>query len=595
MATDDLTEIKIAPGIITTKTDRAAAGRYKNGNRVRFFNGNPQKLGGWQKASTNTFLGMCRGAIDWLTLLAEHFIGFGTHLKLYVYKGGVYYDVTPLRASGTLALNPITTALNSTTVTIKHTAHGVTTGDYVHFSGALAVGGITVSGTYNATLVDADNYTIQAASQANANATGGGAAVAYEYELNIGAATSSFGFGWGAGNFSQSTYGTPRSVSNFLQRARTWKLDSWGEDLVANYRGGAIYLWDASVGVATRAAIISQAPQTARGIFVSAENRILVAYGAYNADTSANDPLLIRWCDSEDYTVWTPDVINNVAGSKRLDKGTEILGHAKTRTGTIIQTDTFAWLMTFDGPPNTFGFLELGSNGNLVGPHAMVEAVGRVFWMAKRQFYMYDGAIKVLPCEVWPSVFENFNYVQRDKVFAGVNLTFSEVWWIYPSANSSECDLYVLYNYVEQTWAIGSLSRTCFIGNSQVFAQPYGFGTNGYLYDHEVGNDDDGSPLGDYLESGDVEIGQGDWMMRIRKYVPDFKELVGTVAVTVKARKYPAEAQQTKGPINVTSSTRYINPHLRGRQMSLYIASSGLGSYWQGGTQRVQLRPSGRR
>ncbi len=592
-----LRNVIILPGIATVPTDRMAgqAARWKSGDKVRFFNGLPQKIGGWQKSTVNTFIGKVRGTAEWPTLAAEKFIGAGSHLKLYVYKGGTFYDVTPLRSSGTLGNNPFTTTNGSAIVSVAHTSHGNLLGDYVHFSGATAVGGITIDGQYIVTeVVDANTYKITHSIVASSGATGGGAAVTFQYEIHVGTADSIYGLGWGAGTWSLGTWGTARTISNFLQNARTWKLDNWGEDLIANYRKGGIYFWDASVGTGTRATLIGAAPVTARGIFVSPEQRILVAYGAH--DGTADDAMRVRWSDSENYNQWTPDVITNVAGSKRLDKGNELLAHAKTRSGTLIFSDAFVWMMSFVGPPDTFGWTPMGSNGSIVGPNAVVEVDGLVFWMANKNFYLYDGSLRIIPCDVHNTVFDDLNFIQKDKVWAGSNLFFTEAWWLYPSRASLECDRYVLYNYREGTWSIGTLDRTVFVGDSKLFQTPYAFGIDGYLYDHEFGVNADGATMNDYLESGDIEIQEGDQIMRVRKLIPDFKVLAGSIGITLKGRKYPQRVEQfTKGPFTVNSGTAFVNPKIRARQIAVRLSANALNANWRTGTFRMELTPSGRR
>lgn len=590
-----LIELPILPGIVTIKTDRGAKGRWKSGDKVRFFNGLPEKIGGWLKATVNQFLGICRGTWDWQTLNFEKIISAGTNLKLYIYKGGTFSDVTPIASSGTLPNNPFTTTVGLFTVTVHHVAHGEMTGDYVHFSGATAVGGITIDGEYSITsITGADDYVITHSIAASSSASGGGAVVAYQYEIHVGPVDSIFGLGWGAGTWSTGTWGTARTVSNFLTVARTWKMENWGEDLIANYRGGGIYLWDSSTGVGTRAALISGTPTTAKGIFISSENRILVAYGAH--DGSVDDPMLIRWSDSEDYTNFVPDVITNTAGDKRLDQGTELVTHAKSRSGTLIFSDSFAWMMTFDGPPDIFGFTPLGSNGAIVGPNAAVEADGTVFWMGAHNFYVFDGSIKILMCEVHNHVFEDFNMVQKHKVWAGANQFFTEIWWLYPSGDSTECDSYVLYNRLLGTWSIGTIGRTAFVGDSKIFQNVYAFGSDHFLYDHEFGVDADGAAMDSTLESGDVEIGDGDQNMRIRKLVPDFKELDGSIDITLKGRKYPQRTQQfVKGPFQVDADTAFINPKIRARQVALLLRSNEIGGHFRCGTFRLELRQSGKR
>ena len=586
--------LKIRPGLVTVETDRGAEGYWKDGNRIRFWNGLPQKIGGWAKNGTATFLGKARGVIDWLTLSSERFIAIGTHLKLYVWKGGVFSDITPIRETQSpLPNNPFATTNASAVVTVTDTAHGATDGDYVTFSGAAAVAGITISGEYALTYVDANTYTITHSAAANATTTGGGAAVVGAYQISVGASQSTPGLGYGAGAYGASTYGTARSVSSILNAARTWSLDHWGEDLIANPRGGGIYVWDASTGVGTRATLISGAPTTAKSVFVSEEDRHLVALGAH--DGSANDPLLVRWSDTEDYTDWTATE-ENTAGDKRLDGGNELMCAVKMTGGRLIHSDTEAWFMTFDGPPYTYGFLSKGKNGHIRSPNAAVAIDDRAYWMGKNNFHIYDGSVRVLPCPVHNHVFEDINDSQSTMVFAGVNLTYQEVWWLYPSANATECDRYVLFNTKEGTWSFGELARTAFVGNSKVFTNAYALGTDGYLYDHETGVSDDGQAMGDYLESGDFDIGDGAQLMHIGGAVPDFKILTGSVSATFKGRRYPQDAEQQQTTAEtITSSTKRISPRMRCRQIALRIESNVAGDNWRMGTWNLELRPHGKK
>lgn len=590
----DLEDLKILPGIYTLDTDRGSKGRWKDGNHVRFWKGLPEKLGGWTKVGVTTFTGICRALTDWISLRQERIIALGTHLKLYIWIAGAYSDVTPIRESGTLGLNPFTTVNGSALVSVADVAHGLEEGDYVHYSGAAAVAGITINGEYTVTtVVDADNYKITHSAPANANASGGGAAVAYQYEIHIGLEDTLASFGWGAGAWGAGTWGTPRSSTSLIEMCRIWSLDQWGEDLIASPRGGSVYVWDSSVGPGTRATLITQAPATVRSSFVFPENRTIVALGAH--DGAADDAMLVRWSDTEDYTVWTA-AEGNTAGDKRLDLGNELYCAVKTKRGTILFSDVYCWMMTFDGPPYTYGFDPVGFNGNICGPNAATELDGVVYWFASKDFKRYDGIIDTLPCDVLNYVLDDFNTTQRAKVYAGINREFGEVWWLYPSSGSSECDRYVLYNKEEGTWAYGELARTVFAGHLKTFALPYAAGTDGFLYDHENTVDANGAALEAFLQSADFEVGTGRMLHMLKKLVPDFERLVGSVDFTFVSKKWPqASTSRTKGPFTVLSSTEYIRPRAKGRQMSLRISSDAVGDDFRMGVPRVELVPVGRK
>jgi hypothetical protein len=594
MAADDLQPLQIRPGLFTLETDRGAAGRWKDGDHVRFYKGLPEKIGGWQKVGANTFTGICRALIAWISLVFQKLIGLGTHLKLQVWDGGAYYNITPLRDSGTLGADPFTTSAGLTTVTVTDVGHGLLAGDYVVFDGAATFNGVTIDGEYTVTtVIDADNYQITHTVAASGSGAGGGAVVTYEYEIHIGAADSVPGYGWGAGAWGSGTWGTARSATTFLNMARIWSLDNWGEDLIACPRGLAIYVWDRSAGVTTRATRITQAPETARAIFVSGENRQIVALGAH--DGVADDPMLVRWCDAEDYTNWTPEE-TNTAGEKRLDQGNELYCGIKGKRETLIFSDTFVWSMTFDGPPYNFGWTPLGFNGSIRGPNAAAEYNGRIYWMGAKEFYRYDGSIRVLPCDVLNHVMDDINTEQSAKVFAGVNRKHGEVWWLYPSEGSTEIDRYVTLNVEEDSWSFGTIVRTAYNGELRVFGYPFATGTDGYLYDHELGTDADGAALESFLESGDVEIGSGDKMMLLKMVVPDFKRLTGSVDLTVKSRRYPQDAEQlSEATGTISSSTKFLNPRIKGRQVALRIDSDAVGDDWRMGQNRVKAVAYGRK
>lgn len=585
-----LVPLEFLPGLFTLKTDRGAKNRWRDGDHVRWYRGTTQKIGGWTRTVTNTFLGICRCLIDWQSVTAsENIIALGTHLKLYVEKSGTFYDITPYRETGTLN-GPFDTTNTLATVTVNDTGHGLAVGDYVHFTGAVAGGGITIDGEYTVTSVTSVNvYVITHSAAATSTVAGtGGANVGYSYEISIGRANTA-GLGWGVGAWGTGTWGTARPAA--LGMCRIWSMDLWGEDLIACPRGGGIYQWDTSVGTGTRAAAVAGSPTTAKAVLTSIENRHLIALGAY--DGAANDPLLIRWSDSDDNTVWTA-ATTNTAGSKRIDGGNEIYCGVKVGREILVHTDSVCVAMVFEGPPYTFGFYPRGSNGNLAGPNAAKEFDGRCWWMGSQDFFVYDGRVRVLPCEVRNHVFEDISISQRAKIFAGANRWFGEVWWLYPAAGSTECDRYVLYNVLENHWSFGTLVRTAFLGDSSLFG-PYATGSDGYIYDHESGVDDNTSALATDLTSWDIEIGNGEHMMRISKLIPDFESLSGSVDFSIAGRRYPeSSAQTTQSLGSASSTTEFLNANFRARQISLTLSTDAVGDNWGIGTLRLEVSPHGK-
>lgn len=584
-----LKDVPVQPGMYTLSTDRGARGRWKNGQWVRFWKGMVEKIGGYNKNSTNTFTGKARAALDWLTLSLVRYIALGTHLKLQLWLGGTYYDITPLRSTATLGVNPFAMTSGSAEVTVTHVAHGAYVDDYVTFSGATAAGGITISGEYQiTTMVDVDTYKITHTAQASSTTTGGGAAVEAKYQIHVGVASTEYVSGYGAGAYGAGTYGTTRTLSSLLSYARIWSLDNWGEDLIACCRDQGVYVWDASVGTGTRAAVISGAPTVCKAAFVSEQNRHLVVLGP------DSEPLKVKWSDAEDYTDWTPTA-SNAAGSKLLSGGNELYCAVKTDGETILFTDSVMYSMKFEGPPYVFSFDPKGSSFGIRGPNAAREAGGKIYWMGKKEFYVYDGSTSTLACDVLPTVFDNINSDQGALVFAGANRGFAEVWWLYPSADATECDRYVIYNYEDKTWAFGTLARTVFIGDSDNITNTYACGTDGYIYDHESGVNADGGALSAYAETGDLEIAEGEEIMFVDKLIPDFAELSGTLSLTIKGRRYPKGEQLTKGPYSITSSTEKVQPRFTARQMSLYLSVSTVDANFRMGTLRINAMPDGER
>ena len=592
-----VTDLKLAPGLYRDETDRWAKNRWKDGDLIRFRRGLMQPIGGWTTQETG-ITGVTRALMPHRTLDLENVLAIGTHEKLYLRYGGNLYNITPLRdstsapfSSSTLT-NPFDTTNTSAVVNVSHTTHGENPGDYVLFNNATAVGGITIDGEYKIVdVIDADNYTITHTSAATSTATGGGN-VDYDYEIHIGAEHQTLGLGYGAGGFGLSTWGTARSASSIIVDARIWSLDQWGEDIIASPRGGAIYQWDATNGFTTRAAVISQAPVTAERVVVSDEDRHLIALGAH--DGSNNDPLLIAWCDQENFTVWTA-LSTNTAGTRRVDNGTRIVAGIHTKRETVIFTDSAIYSMSFIGPPNTFSIRPVADRVAILGPNSAINYGDVVYIMAKANFYVYDGILREIPCDVWEYVFRDINPDQSVKSFCGTNQQFSEVWWFYPSADSLEIDRYVIYNKEEGHWSTGTLSRTAFYDDQSIFNTVFASsGTT--LYAHEDGTSADGALLGAYAESYDIELGGDAGFIRMNKLIPDFKSITGEVDVSLLGRRFPQDpVQYTNGPHTLTGATTQVGTRMRMSQIAIKVESTEIDSFWQMGVFKADYRPQGKK
>lgn len=591
-----IVELDFLPGLYSNATDRSAKNRWKDGNNVRWHNGLPEKIGGWQKLNDTAFTGMCRGVFAWESLTLRPYFAAGTHLKLYVVTGAVFNDITPLRLDDeALGTDPFDMDSGSAEVTVNHTGHGAEVGATVIFSGATAAGGITIDGTYTVdSVTDANSYVITHSAAATSTVSGGGASVTADYEINPGSADTEPNGGWGSGTWGSGTWGTPRTSTSILSKASVWSFDTWGEDLLCCRRDGAIYVWDTSAGTSARATTtgITNAPATNKLIRVGDE-RILISFGAH--DGTSDSPMNIRWSDKENYNQWTPATTNS-AGDKLLDRGNEIVGVASIRGGFLVMTDLAAYRMTFIGGDFVYAFQVIAEGeGMIISPNAMVERDGLVYFMGTRGFYVYDGTIRTLDCPVWETVFNQLDPDQGWKVYAGHNEVFNEIWWYYCSTDSTENDRYVLYDYYDNTWSYGNIGRTAWLDSSGLFSTPVGTDENGYLFVHESGVDADGSALSYYLESYDAEIDVGEMFLRVREMIPDYAELAGTHTLTLKSRSYPA-GPQSEVSYNFTSSTQKIDVrHERARQLAIRLESSAIGNSFRMAPWRAEVRGHGRR
>ena len=521
-----------------------------------------------------------------------------------------------------ILIDPITTADESTTVTITDTGHGAQTNDWVVLSGAAATGGVAANDLnrmsgYQITVLTANTYTITVPSAATSTVSaGGGNAVVIKYLVGIagglGAQSSDPALGWGVGSWGESTWGTARNAasSDVSLDNSSWSLSLWGEDLIATVRNGAIYYWDTSAGTNNRAVLVSSltgaesVPTVARVTTVSFPDRHFIVGGAqaYVAGGSGNvDDMLVRWSTQEDFTKFAPTA-TNTAGDQRLQIGTKIVAMVNAREETIISTDEAIYGMTFVGAPFIFSFRLLATDAGAAGLNTMIGIDGNVFWLGKRNFFQYDGIVKELPCSVQYYVFDRMQTRYIDKVVVGHNKKFKEITWFYVStdntaATNPENDSYVTYNYAENAWSVGTMDRTVWNDSFGARDVPFAFDPDGYLYDHETGTTANGAAMNSYIEGSPREISaNGQDLYMVDKVVPDASMTSSTnLYVYMNTRKYPNATETVKGPFTITSSTQKVSTRAKGRQIALKFQSTGTEDQWTLGDFRVNSREDGLR
>mgnify|MGYP003645917943 CR=1 FL=1 len=700
-----LQKLVLKSGVNRENTRYTSEGGWYECDKIRFRQGNPEKIGGWTSFSTSTFLGVCRSLWNWITLTAENLIGVGTNLKFYILKGNAYYDITPIRKTVTLT-NPFTATNGSSVIAVSEVDHGGVDGDSVIYSGAGIVGlggnitAAVLTGTFQITFIDDDNYTITVSATANAtDASGspGGGTVITQYEVNTGPAYQVPLVGWGAGGWGLGTWGNGQTTSTALQ---LWNQQNFGEDLIYGPRGGGIYYWSEDIGYSPVQVTISIAApglitlpadfsfpngttvaftstgalptglvvgqvyfvvnstggtfnlSTAIGgtaittsggqsglqfisqrginlanagdadtpifqnyIVVSDASRILLVFGTNDYSSTTLDPMLIRWSDQENPYTWSP-AITNQAGSLKLSHGSEIITALQARQEIIVFTDSSLYSLQYVGPPFVWTAQLLADNVSIIGPNAAVIASGAVYWMGVDKFYKYDGRVQTLNCDLRRYVFGDFNTLQTQQVYAGTNEGFNEIWWFYCSSDSLVSDRYVVYNYLENVWYYGNMGRTAWL-DSGLLSLPVAATYNHELVQHEDGVDanDLGTPtaLAAYISSSEFDIGDGNNFAYVWRMLPDltFENSVSTstgTAPTVAMTLYPlqnsgsgtgtsAGASVVKGSTyNITEEyTGIVYTRVRGRQMIFKIASDQIGTTWQLGSPRLDLRPDGRR
>ena len=759
-----LSKIQFNPGVNRETTSYGSENGWFDSDLIRFRKGRPEKMGGWERLSSNTIDGTGRSLHVWAALDGSKFMGLGTETKVYIEEGGGYNDITPIRSTATLGADPLKTgAASSAVVTVTAVAHGAVTGDFVTFSGATTTDGIAaalLNTEHQVTVLDSNSYQITTAGTASSGGTaGGGSAVIANYQINTGLNTVVSGTGFGAGlwgglttGYAQTTLndsgGIDASVTSFiltsaasfetaatttganltiisssipvadssgfpakgtiligsekirygtnlsnvfgdLTRAddgttaatsssgaavtfvglmfidseliqytgkstntinagvvrgvrgttaaahsdgadvkeandfvgwgessstaaqtgsniRLYSQDNWGEDLIFNVYDGTPYYWDKSLGLGSRATDLasqsgaSAAPTITRRVMISGADRHVVCFGCNPLDESDQDLLMVRWSDQENPVDWTPTA-TNTAGSQRISSGSEIISAQKTRQEMLIWTDTSLHAMRFTGPPFTFGFSMLANNVSIIGPNAVTTVGDKVFWMDRENFYVYTGRVQTIPCTLLRYVFDDINLDQSFKCFAASNKMFDEVFWFYPTADSTEIDRYVKFNFTENTWDLGSLSRTAWVDygiHDNPRASGLASGTN-FVYIQEKGDDNDGSPMTSYIESADFDLGDGEQFMFVSRLIPDIditsSDAEASVNYVLKTRNYPGDSLVTNSTSAIQATTEQAFLRSRSRQASLRIESSTTDITWTLGDLRLDLRPDGRR
>lgn len=599
MASTDGKTIKVdfKPGVFKQSTTYTAEGAWYDSERVRFRDGRPENMRGMQVRVPTTIAGTARDELIWQDLQGINNIAFGTEYLLYVNQGGTNYDITPAVSTVHTSLTQ-TTSAGSTQVIVSLT-NSLPVGTFIVVtSNSMSVGGnVLLSGDYQTAVVSTASFVVNFVSAATATSISAGQ-MDVSFLLYAGTSVQGYGYGYGTGTYGTGTYGTSGG-SGIVIQMRQWSLDLWGEDLMANPRGLPIYHWIASTGPTVRASVIANAPSKNNFIIVSPEDRHLISLGGTDILTSIYDPLLIQWSGTEDFTVWTPTV-TNTAGSQRLGAGTFLVGAVRGRNQINVWTDQTMHAMAFAGPPFTFTFRQLGDNCGLIGPHAAIQYAGNSYWMSNHTFYMYDGGIRDMNCQVLKYVFDDINLFQADKIYAGSNTEFNELIWLYPSKNSVEIDRYVIYDIDDNAWAIGTFTFSTWEDQGVIQNVVAINAADSLIYDVEVSGvyTSNGHAMTSYVSSTQFDLEDGTQIMFMDRIIPDFQFTGGGnfAEMTVNFIQYPGSTSvSSKGPYAVSVGTTKISMRGRGRQASIRIGVSNGDSGWRSGTHRFNIQMDGER
>ena len=623
-----LTKLQFRPGINTETTSYANEGGWFDGDKIRFRFGVPEKIGGWLKLSGDTFLGTARAIKPFVALDSTHYNGLGTNLKYYIEEGGGYNDITPIRSTTSAGDVTFSATNGSSTITVTDSGHGAVVNDFVTFSGAATLGGtitatvlnqeyqitaITSTSAYTITAKDTSGSTVTANASDSGN---GGSSVVGAYQINVGLDTTVSGSGWGAGTWSRGTWDSASSLLAAGATLRLWGNDNFGEDLLFNVRDGGIYYWDKSGGLIRAVALDSLGtdatiPTIAKQVMVSDRDRHVIVFGCDGeASIGTQDPMLIRFSDQGSLSTWQ-STAENTAGELSLGSGSEIVTAIETRQQILVLTDVSAYSMQFLGPPFTFGINLISENITVMAPNAAKAVDDMVFWMGQDDFYMYNGQVQKMPCSIKSYIFNDFNSAQSEKVTAGLNSSFNEIWWFYPSSDSDENDRYAVYNYVEQVWYYGTMARTVWIDRG-INSYPLAASTDNYLYNQELGLDDGStapySAITSYITSSQLDLGDGESFAFIRRIIPDVTFDGSTsdapaANFIIKTRNFPGGTYNATSTNAVTRSatvpveqyTTQAHVRLRGRSFTFELQSTIAETQWRLGAPRVEVRPDGRR
>jgi hypothetical protein len=595
-----------------------AAGGWYESEKIRFRAGTPEKIGGWVRISDETYEGVCRSLWNWVTLSGANLIGVGTNLKFYIESGGAYNDITPIRASSTINNNPFL-GNGTTTVTVTDTAHGAVTGDFVTFSGATGTYATTYNAEFQVTVIDANSYTITTPIVIAAGATGGASVVA-AYQINVGPEYAVPLIGWGAGPWGAGLWGTGGGSTASL---RLWSQSNFGEDLLLAPRGGGLYYWDQTNGLNTRAVLVSSiggadadVPVVLLSVFVSDASRFVFAFGCDDYGSSSLNPMLIRWSDQEDFLTWTPAPTNQ-AGSLQLSHGSEIVTSIQARQEIVVFTDSAIYSLQYVGPPVVWASQLLGDNVSIIGPNAVCLASGVVYWMGVDKFYKYDGRVQTLRCDLRQYIFSDINLTQASQVFAGTNEGFNEAWWFYCSAGSNTVDKYVIYNYLEDIWYYGTMARSAWL-DSGLRNYPLGATYINNLVNHELGVDDNATStttaISALIGSSEFDIDDGHNFGFIWRVLPDLTfrgSTSGTPQCTMTLIPFENSGSGATDPRSTANTsnasiqriatapieefTGQVYIRVRGRQLIFQMESTQVGTTWQLGAPRIDIKSDGRR
>ena len=643
-----LKKIPLQPGFNKQSTASQAEGQWVDGDNVRFRYGSPEKIGGWTQLTSNLLVGAARANWSWTDLSGRRYAALGTNKCLYIYDGDSIYDITPLNTAGDITGVTFTSTTGSKTVTVNKTSHGLLIGDLITFNTVtLPGGGVTgytdtsfTTNTFEVVTVPTNaTFTItMETAETGSGMTAQGSATITPYYV-VGPILSTLGYGWGAGTWGLSTWGTVRTESNTIVQAGNWSLDNWGEDLIATIKNGNTFIWypNAGSGVTTRAQLVPNNPTASIMSIVSDRDRHLLQLGTETTigSPTTQDPMFIRFSDQENLEVYEP-TSTNTAGTFRLDDGTTIVGAVKAKDYILILTDTAAYTLQYVGTPYTFSIRKVGSNCGLIGQHALCFVNGAVWWMGNTgSFYKFDGTVSIIPSLVQDFVFTTvgegnlgINFAQGALVYAGLNSLYTEINWFYPTAASTQIDRSVTFNYNDNVWSTATLARTTW-EDSSVFKNPHatkydatvtptvptinGVSAGGsYYFVQETGKNEvlnltstntTTLAISSYIRSGDFDLdvdGDGEYFIKIRRFIPDFKNLVGSASVTLYLRSYPADTTVARGetfvgPFTITTATDKVDTRARARLASIQIQTSAIDDNWRYGIFRMDAQPDGRR